>query len=333
MDQRTWPEQDRKWVARYQSAITGKHVPADVLERREGELLAAVRAAGLPAAEVFGDAAELAGEDATELGTTGEAVRTSEGGGRRAALREVGGTLLALGAVAVASTALRNGWFVDLELGATLVAVSVAAVFLGWVVGRSLFSAGRPAWMAGVLLGVLAVAVAGIAAAVEVGPDVVVAGDVPVLLLGAGLLVPGVVVLVVAARMPQPSLRLEWDDAEWLRRFRGGLVSRLVPRATARAHVAEVEQQVSSSGVPAHAEFGHPLVLAREVARADRTARARWWWVATVAGTGVPLVIGLLILVNNSWGALSIPLGAFLVLVGLSRSVAAWRGRPWARQA
>ena len=84
MDQRAWPEQDRKWVARYRTAIAGRHVPAAVLERREDELLDAVRATGLPAAEVFGDAADLADEDATELATTDEAVRTKRCGRPRA---------------------------------------------------------------------------------------------------------------------------------------------------------------------------------------------------------------------------------------------------------
>lgn len=333
VDQRTWPERDRRWVARYRTAIAGKHVPTAVLERREDELLDAVCAAGLSAAEVFGDAVDLAEEDAAELATTDEAVRTSEGGGLRAALHEVGGTLAGISAVAVVTISARNGWHVDVELAAILVAVSVTAAFIGWVVGRSLFSAGRPIWMAGVLLASLAVAVAGIATAASVGPDLVVASDVPVLLLGVGLLTPGVVALVVASRMPQQTLRLDWDDAEWLRRFRGGLASRLVPKATARAHVVEVKQQASSSGAPAHVEFGHPLVLARDVAGADRTARARRWWLTTVAGTGAPLVIGPLILVNDSWGALTIPLGAVFLLVGLSRPVIAWGGRPWAQQA
>lgn len=332
MTQQAWPEQDRKWVARYRTAIAGKRVPAAVLERREDELLEAVRAAELPAAEVFGDAVDLAEEDAGELATTDEVVRTSEGGGLRVALREVGGTLTGLGAVAVVSISLRRGWYVDVELAAALVTVSVAAVFVGWVVGRSLFSAGRPVWMAGVLLAALAVAAAGIAVAVSVGPDHVVASDVPVLLLGAGLLTPGVAALVVASRMPPQTLRLEWGDAEWLRRFRGGLSTRLVPQAAARAHVAEVEQQVGSSGVPAHVEFGHPLVLAREVAGADRTARARRWWMTTVGGTVPPLVVGLLMLVNYSWGEFTVPLGVVFLLVGLSRPVLAWGRRPWARR-
>lgn len=333
MDQQAWPEQDRAWVARYRSAITGKHVPATVLEHREGELLEAVRAAGLPAAEVFGSADDLAAEDASELATTDEQVRVSEGGGLRPALREVGGTLTAGGGVAVVSIAVRHGWYVDVDLESVLVAASVLAAFLGWVVGRSLFSAGRPVWMASVLLAVTAAAAVGIAMAVGVGPDVVLAGDVPLLPLGAGLLAPGVVVLVVTARMPQQTLRTDWDDAEWLRRFRGGLTSRLVPRAAARAHVAEVEQQVSSSGVPAYVEFGHPLVLAREVAAAEQTARARRWWLTTVAGTLAPLVIGVLILINDSWGPLTTPLGIVFIIVGLSRPVIARGARPRARHA
>ncbi len=333
MDQRGWPERDRQWVAGYRAATAGRHVPADVLARREDELLDAVRAAGLPAAEVLGAAGDLADEDVTELATTEEVVRTSYGGGLRPALREVGGTLTGIGAVALVVTVLRDGWYVDLGVAEMLVAVSVTTVFLGGVVGRSLFSAGRPRWMAGVLLAALVVAAAGIAVAAGVGPDPVAAGDVPVLLLGVGLLTPGAVTLVVAGRMPQQTLRLDWDDSEWLRRFRGGLSSRLVPRAAATAHVAEVEQQVASSGVPAHVEFGHPLVLAREVAAADRTARARRWWLTTVVGAGAPLAVGLLILANDSWGALTIPLGVAFLLVGLSRPVIAWGGRPTAQQA
>ena len=118
-------------------------------------------------------------------------MRTSEGGGLRAALREMGGTLTGVSAIAVVIMFLRNGWYVDVEVAATLVAVGLTAVLLGWVLGRRLFSTGRPVWMAGALLAALAVAVAGIEAAVGVGPDVVLASDVPVLLLGNGTARPG----------------------------------------------------------------------------------------------------------------------------------------------
>jgi len=260
-------------------------------------------------------------------------VRTSDGGGLRPALREVGGTLAGIGVVGLVVTGARSGWSVDVELAPALVAVSVTALFLGSVAARCLLSAGRPVETGGAALAALVVAAAGVAAAAVVGADVVLAGDVPLPLLGVGFLLPGAGVLVGATRMPQATLRQDWDDAEWLRRFRGGLSSQLVPRAAARAHVAEVEQQASSAGVPAHVELGHPLVLAREVASADRTARARRWWVATVAGTGAPLAVGLLVLVDDSWGALTIPLGVVLVLVGLSRPVVAWGGRPGAQPA
>ena len=41
----------------------------------------------------------------------------------------------------------------------------------------------------------------------------------------------------------------------------------------------------------------------------------------------------LLILFNDNWGALTIPLAVTFVLMGLLRPVFAWDGRPWAQQA
>ena len=131
--------------------------------------------------------------------------------------------------------------------------------------------------------------------------------------------------------MPQQTLREDWDDAEWLRRLRGGLRARLVPSAIARGHVLEVDQAMGSRARSAFAEFGHPLVLARELAQADRTARARRWWVSTVAGTGTPLLIAVLVLRNDSWGFLTIPLGVTFLLCAVITLVVGWRGRPWSK--
>lgn len=330
MDLKTWPVRDRDWVARYRSSMAGKNVPAAVLEEREHELLEAVHEAGLPAAELFGGAHELAAEDVAELSTVDEAVRTSEGGGLQPAFREVGGTMTGLAVVAVLSMSVRSGWRVDVDAGAALIAASVAVVFVGWAVGRAFFVAGRPAATVVVLVTVLAVALAGIASAAHLGPGLVLARDVPVPLLGLGLLAPGLLVLVAASRMPQPTLRESWDDAEWLRRFEGGLRSRLVPAATVRGHVAEVEQTIRSQPTAsAFDEFGHPLVLARQLAQADRRARARRWWVSTVAGAGVPLVITASILSLGSWGVLTVPVVAVLLLGAVVTLAVGWGDRPW----
>jgi len=318
-------------VARYRTSIAGKHVPAAALEERERELLDAVREAGLPAAELFGDATVLAAEDVAELATVDEAVRTSEGGGLRSALGDVGGTLVSFASVAVLLMLIRSGRSVDVDVAPALVVASVVVVAVGWVVGRALFSTGRPVVMVRVLVAVGAVAVAGIASAVMVGPGQVAASDVPVPLLGVGLLAPGVLALVAASRMPQQSLREDWDDAEWLRRFKGGLRARLVPAATARGHVAEIEQAIGSGVPSAFAEFGHPLVLARELAEADRTARTRLWWVATVVGTGTPLLIAAVILGLGSWEVLAIPVVALLLLGAVITLVVGWGERPWVR--
>lgn len=324
-----WPQRDQGWVARYQTSMTGKHVPALALQEREGELLDAVRAAGVPAAELFGDANVLAAEDAVELATPDEAVRTSLGGGLRPALREVGGTLVGLAAVSLLIILLRKGWSVDVDRTSALVAVSLAVGYMGWVVSRALFSGGRPMATFGVLAAAGAVTVAGIAWEASLNGDDVVASDVSVPLLGLGMLAPGVLVLVAASRLPQPTLREDWDDAEWLRRFRSGLRTRLVPSATTRGHVDEVHQTIRTGTASAFEEFGHPLVLARQLADADRTGRTRRWWVSVIAGTGTPLAAAALTHTNDSWGALTMPLVVIFVLIAVVTLLVRWSDRPW----
>lgn len=237
-----------------------------------------------------------------------------------------------MAAVAVVLMVIRGGWAVDLDLARLLVAAAVALLFLGWVVGRALLSAGRPVSTAGVLVAVGAFALGCLASAASVGPGYVLARGVPVPLLGVGLLAPGVVALVAAGRIPSGTLRAGWDDAAWLRRFRDGLRTRLVPRVTVRGHVAEVEQAVRAGGTSAGDEFGHPLVLARRLADADRTARARHWWVSTVTGVVAPLITATLVLAMDSWGALTVPVVVVLVLGALVTPVVGWDDRPWAQR-
>ena len=335
MQLRTWPEQDQRWVERYRTAMAGKAgkaVPSAVREAREGELLDAVCAAGVPAVELFGDAGALAVDDIAELATVDEQVRTSEAGGLKPALLELGGTAMAGGVVAVLSMAIRNGRSVDVDAASVILLVSLVAVLMGWVVGRALYVAGRSAATLGVTVGVLTAAVGGIAVADSLGPDRWLARDVPVPLMALLLLTPGALLLVASSRMAQPTLQGHWDDDAWLRRFRGGLRARLVPAQTAHGHVAEVEQAIGTGAGSAFAEFGHPLVLAEELARADRTARARRWWVTTVSGTVVPLGIAVLVVTNDSWGLLTVPIAAVFLLVGLTTPLAAWARRPWAER-
>ena len=324
-----WAQQDQGWVSRYRTSMTGKHVPALALQERESELLDAVREAGVPAAELFGDANALATEDAVELATPDEAVRMSLGGGLRRALREVGGTLSGLAAVSLLSILFRGGWSVDVPITSALIAVSLTVGYTGWVVSRALFSGGRPIATSGVLAAAGAVAVAGIAWAARLNADDVVARDVSVPLMGLGMLAPGVLVLVAASRLPQPTLREDWDDAEWLRRFRSGLRTRLVPSATTRGHVDEVHQTIKAGTASAFEEFGHPLVLARQLSEADRTGRTRRWWVSVIAGTGTPLAAAALTQTNDSWGAVTRPLVVIFVLLAVVSLLVRWRDRPW----
>jgi hypothetical protein len=223
---------------------------------------------------------------------------------------------------------IREGWFVDLDVAHVLLAVSVAAAFLGWRVVHALFAAGRAGSAAGALIAVGLVIGAGIASAVNLGPGHIAASEVPVLLLALVILGPGVIVLVVLSRMSQQELRETWDDSDWFRRFRGGLRARLMPSATARDHVAEVEQALGWSGTTAYTEFGHPLSFARELAAADRVAVARQWWAVTMATTGGPLLIAVLILINQSWGMLTVPIAIGFVLSAVVALSAGWNGRP-----
>lgn len=331
MDVEVWPTEDREWAARYRTRMTGRRVPPSALEERERELLGAVLDSGQSAEELFGDASELAVDDVAALATTEEAVLTSQGGGLRPALIEVGGTLLGAGAVAAAMVAVRSGGSVDIRVAHILVAAGVLFAALGWVVGQAVFAGGRSAATVALFVAAATMAVGCIAIAVSVGRDPMLARDVAVPLLAIGLVAPGAIILICAYRMPRQTLRETWDDAEWLKRFRGGLRAGLVPAPTAHGHVAEIEQACASAGSTAHDEFGHPLVLAREISQADRTASARRWWLATSLGTGTPLVISALVLAWDSWGALTIPVAAVFALGALTRLTTGWGDRPWAQ--
>lgn len=327
-----WPEIDQAWVTRYRASMAGKHVPTIALDERERELLNAVREADLPAADLFGDALTLAADDVLELATTAEAVRTAEGGGPRHAVRDAGGTLFGMGVVSVLLLALRSGWSADLNIAHLLVAVSVAVPFMGWIAARALFSAGRSVAMTGVLMTAGAIALGGIASAVALGNGHIVARAVPVPVLGLALITPGIVMLVWASRMQHQVLRTSWGDPDWLRRLRGGLRARFVPAAIARGHVAEIQQSLTVSDTSAYEEYGHPLVLAREIANADRTSRSRLWWLWILAGAGSPLVGAALVVTAQSWGNLTIPIASLLLLSSIVTPLVGWSRRPWVQQ-
>lgn len=327
-----WPIGDQVWVARYRTSMTDRNVPALALQERERELAGTVHEMKVSAAELFGDAEELAREDAAELATVEEEVRTSLGGGLQPALKEVGGMLVGVGVVASLVAIIRSGWSIDIDTALVLVGASVLVAFVGWVIARALFSSGRSAAAVGVGSAAGAVAVAGIASAANVGAGHIAASDVTLPLLVVGLLFPGIATLVVADRMPRQELRENWDDSQWLRRFRGGLRARLVPAVTARGHVAEIEQTLAAGGMSAYSEFGHPLTLAHEVARANKSARRRLWTVSAIAAVGVPLCLAVLVVANQSWGTLTIPVAVFFFLMAAGAFLVGWDRRPWTTQ-
>jgi len=312
--------------------MTDRNVSALALDERESELAGTVHEMKVPAAELFGDAEELACEDAAELATVEEEVRTSLAGGLQPALKEVGGMLMGVGIVTSLILIIRSGWSVDIDTALVLIGASVLVAFVGWVIARVLFASGRSAAAVGAGVGAGVVAVAGIASAANVGAGHIAASAVPLPLLVAGLLSPGTATLVIADRMPRQELRENWDDSQWLRRFRGGLRARLVPAVTARGHVAEIEQTLAAGGMSAYSEFGHPLTLAHEVARADKSARRRLWAVSTSAAVGAPLCLAVLVVANQSWGMLTIPVVVAFFLMAAGAFVVGWGRRPWTTQ-
>jgi hypothetical protein len=327
----TWPATDRPWLDRYRGALAAHAVPDAARERRERELLEAVIASGEPAERVLGEARAVAAEVAAELATREEEVVRSEAS-LRPAVVQLGGTLLGLALVAAATLGVRAGWTFDLALAELLVAAGVAAFLVLWTIGRSLLAGGRPGATTAVVIAGIATAVGGAVLAARVGPGQVLLADAPTLLAALVLALPGVALLVVARRMRAARLREDWSDDAWLRRFRGALRSRLVPRARVEAHVTEAASVVAEAGEgAAHREFGHPLAYARELADADARSRSRRWRLAALAGVGAPLAVAALVLVTPGSDAIEWLELVVLALLALVGAVSAWRSRPGAR--
>ena len=332
MARKEWPTRDREWATQYRASMGDERIPAAALHEREEQLLSSVRVVNLPAAELFGEASVLAKKDSAELATVDGAVRVSAAGGLRPALLELGRLGAALGAVGALFTLGRSGWFVNIDVAIVLIGVSIALSLVGWVAIRALFAAGRLVVMTGATIIIGALILVSIALAASVGPGVIAATDVPVPLFTLALIAPGGIIFLLANRMAQKASHEVWDDAEWLRRFRSGLRSRLMPAVVARTYVAKFEQVIATANSSAGARFGHPLTLARKVADADESTRARRWWMSTVVGMGLPIIVAISILLSNSWGKLTVPTVTMLFLIAVLTPTFGWADRPWAQK-
>lgn len=328
----TWPERDRAWADRYRASMAAKHVPVESLDARERELLTAVLAEELPAEHLFGPADSLAAEDATEVVTVEEAVLSAEGGGARKLVGELGAALVAFSVISGVLMVIRGGWSTDLDVAVIAVIGGVAAVGLAWTAGRALFAAGHTRAAIAAVAGAVAVAVVCVAYAANLGGGHLLAHDVPTLLVTAALMVPGLALLLFGSRMPKPTLREHWTDEEWLSRFRSALRGRLVPAVAARGHVAEIEQALGNGDTSAFSEYGHPLILAREIANSDHGARARRWWLSMLGGSVLPAVLAVLIALSRTWGTLTIPVVVVLALLAMISFAAGWGDRPRAQR-
>lgn len=101
-----------------------------------------------------------------------------------------------------------------------------------------------------------------------------------------------------------------------------------MPHVTALGHVAEIEQAIDPGSDSAATEFGHPLVLARELAQDDRAARARRWWMSAIGACAVPLVLAVMTASSKTWGMFSVPIAIVLAIVAVVMVVNKWRQRP-----
>lgn len=331
MTTKVWPQRDARWLGLYRGSIAGKPVPRDVAEARERELLVAVLEAEAPADEVLGDPAELAALDATELAGGEEELIREDGGTPRTTVINVGGTGLAIGLVVSISMLVRSGWSLDVNLAVILVGGGTAVAFIAWAVASGCYGGGRLGGVfAAIVLGVVAGS-GGIVMAVLVGNDHVLVRDVPTLLVGAALLMPGVALLIIGGNLRE-RLQEDWSDGEWLQRFRNGLRTRLLPAEAARGHIAEVVQTIARGGDgSANREFGHPLVYARALAQANRHSRGRRWWVSAVGTIGWPLAFLALMLLIDTGSALRIPFAVLFGLGAVAGTAALWPTRPWKR--
>lgn len=326
-----WPERDDAWLGRYRRSLAGQPVPRDVAEERERELLAAVIEADAPAEAILGDPAELAAMDAAELADGAKEMIRAEGGTPRSTVINVGGTGLAIGLLASITVLVERGWSLEVNLATSLVGAGVAAAFIAWAVASGCYWGGQLGGvLASIALGVAALT-AGIVMAVLVGNDHVLASDVPTLLVGAALLLPGIALLIIGGTMRE-HLRTDWNDDEWLQRFRNGLRTRLLPAEAARGHIAEAVQTIAHEGEgSAYREFGHPLVYARALAQADRSSRGRRWWLSAVGTIGGPLALLALMPFTDTGSVLRIPFAVLLGIRALLGTTNLWPTRPWKR--
>lgn len=305
-------------------------VSVEAVQARLEQLRVAVLEAGEAAEVVLGDPAVLAASDVEDLSTLEEELRTAGVAGPRGVLTKLGFALILMAVPAFLLTDV--GWRVDVPPGVIAIVGAFFAGAIGVASAILCFRAARPVAMLFSMVFWLSVVLACVAVGTAYRDVEPLATDVPVLLVGAFLLVPGVVVLVIARRVPESSPRSQWDDSDWLRRFRGALLLQGVSRSRIREQELEVRQMMSEAGATSlYDECGHPIGFARQIAAHDRTAKVRRWGWVNVAQVFIPVFIALVALPggDQSWTWWRIVIVGFAVLLFVGSVADQWRSRPW----
>lgn len=331
-DEEEWPERDDAWLFAYLWHVSQPAVPEEAIRARVEELRVAVLEAGEPAYVVFGEPWVVAASDVEDLSTVDEELRAAGAAGWRGMLTGLASSLILVALLPPISLLIDEGWRADLRPGLVAMAIGFLTFATGVTFTRLFYEAARPlAMLVSLLLGLACFVSAVVIVATHSGAEPLVR-DVPVLLFAAAMLLPGIVALLVARRIPESPPQTQWDDAVWLRRFRGALVLKGVSRSRIREQELEVRQMMSEAGATSlYDECGHPIGFARQLATHDRSAKGRRWGWGSVAQVIMPMLIAIAALPDDGqiWTWWRIVIFGSAVLLFAATVISQWRSRPW----
>ncbi|CAM3949366.1 hypothetical protein ACXYTP_19485 [Tsukamurella ocularis] len=328
MEAKSFAERDKQWGAHYLLVLAGQDgINREILVRRQNELVDSVAAAGVPAAELFGDPGALARADAAELGSADVAAAAAESFGMHDILTVAGWLLLLQGLIAGIVVLVGGDGPVDVTVGPVILFAAIATTMLGGLVAVGEFSAGRVRRAAIVAVATVVALAGGVVLAGWAGDWTVLIADAPIWGIALACLLPGVLVIGASRFVPERQPHIGWTDEEWFAQLRDGLLAMGVSGETAREHERALRAGVTATAVD---DYGQPGAMARRLA-ADDPAAPRRRWRLKVAVTAV-FVVGIALgaaasLVDEglSWGSVSF-LVVFVLLA--PAAVRVWRSGP-----